>query len=79
MATARYKRLGDILCKESALTQAAQALDIVAKMAIEQDDREILVSCATIWAAIADRLDTDQQDGGQEPQKMKQQKIGFGT
>lgn len=73
-----FSQLGDILSKESALAQAAQALDIVAQLAISSGDNDALIKVAAMWADISDRLTMDQQDGGNiETPGTKEFKVGF--
>lgn len=59
-----FSTIGDVLCKESALVQAAQALDIVTQLAIADGDNDTLIKVAALWSDVADRLETDQKDGG---------------
>jgi hypothetical protein len=77
-----YEEFGDTLSPESAMLQAAAALDLAAYLAIKQDNAEQLTSIAACWMELGSRLlrpdgDHEGHNHGDEPEESGHP-IGFG-
>lgn len=53
---ATYEQVGDELDSTTAFIQASSALDVAAGIAIKKDDSETLLSIASLWMQMSDRL-----------------------
>ena len=78
MATAKYTPFGDTLNPAIAIIQAANALDVAAKFAIETRDSRALTDIARSWVEISGRLgyDDDEEDDDTEEEERRHP-IGF--
>jgi len=75
-----FAPIGELLCTETALAQAAQALDIASEIAIGESDTDSLLKIAALWADVSDRLGREQEDGGQpKTPGTNDFKTGFST
>ncbi|QRI46066.1 hypothetical protein SEA_WATERMOORE_73 [Streptomyces phage Watermoore] len=68
MAQAKYTPFGDRLNPSVAILQAANALDVAAKFAVESKDTDTLVRVAREWVEISGRLvyDDEEEDDASE-------------
>lgn len=81
----KYIPIGDMLCAETAMIQAAQALDIAAYMAVELRNPETLLRVGVAWAEVAANLtsggesdDDEEEEGEISESKGKADKlVGF--
>ena len=62
MAQAKYTPFGDRLNPAIAIVQAANALDVAAKFAVESRDSDTLVRIAREWVEICGRLAYDDDE-----------------
>lgn len=56
MSKFSYEPIGDEVSKESSFAQAAKALDVATKFAVESRDIEQLTNLSCIWMELAARL-----------------------
>lgn len=81
MATAKYAPFGDKLNPGVAIIQAANALDVAAKFAVESRDSETLVRIAREWVEMSSHLafeeetEEDDEPGNEEGNRS----FGFST
>lgn len=73
MAQAKYTPVGTSLDLSVALVQAARALDVSAKFAIDVKDHEALITIAAAWLELGKHLEYDEEQ--EEPPKSNP--IGF--
>ncbi|ASR77337.1 hypothetical protein FDI36_gp185 [Streptomyces phage NootNoot] len=72
MAQAKYTPFGDRLNPSVAIVQAANALDIAAKFAVESKDTDTLVRVAREWVEISGRLVYDDEEEDDIPQEKEE-------
>ncbi|ASR76505.1 hypothetical protein SEA_TRIBUTE_71 [Streptomyces phage Tribute] len=68
MAQAKYTPFGDRLNPSVAILQAANALDVAAKFAVESKDTDTLVRVAREWVEISGRLVYDDEEEDDAPE-----------
>lgn len=78
MAQAKYSPFGDSLDPSVAIIQAANALDVAAKFAVESRDSDSLIRIAREWVEMSSRLAYD-EDGpeDEEDEPIKIRRFGF--
>lgn len=78
MATAKYTPFGNTLNPAIAIIQAANALDVAAKFAVECRDSDTLVRIAREWVEMSGHLayDDDEEDSD-EPGSEERRSFGF--
>lgn len=80
MATAKYTPFGDRLNPGIAILQAANALDVAARMAVECRDFEALVRIAREWVEMSGHLAYDDEEENDEPgEEEASRSFGFST
>ena len=62
MAQAKYTPFGDTLNPAIAIIQAATALDVAARFAVETKDSRALIDVARSWVEISGRLGYDDEE-----------------
>lgn len=79
MAQAKYTPFGDTLNPAIAIIQAATALDVAARFAVETKDSRALIDVARSWVEISGRLgyDDEEDDATDEPEERRSFSIGF--
>lgn len=75
MAQPKYNPVGQSLDLGVALIQAASALDMSAKFAIECRDHESLITIAAAWLELGKRLEYDGEEDDETPDRRNP--IGF--
>lgn len=78
MATAKYTPFGDRLNPAVAIIQAANALDVAAKFAVECRDSETLVRIAREWVDMSGHLAYDDEEEDDEPGTNSPEGRSFG-
>jgi len=71
MATAKYTPFGDKLNPAIAIIQAANALDVAAKFAMETRDSRALTDIARSWVEISGRLGYDDEEEDDTPEETE--------
>lgn len=71
MATAKYTPIGDRLNPGIAIIQAATALDVAAKFAVECKDSRALIDVARAWVDISGRLGYDDEEEDDAPEERE--------
>jgi hypothetical protein len=79
MATAKYTPFGDTLNPAVAIIQAANALDVAAKFAIESRDSESLIRIAREWSEMSGRLGYDDDESDEPGEEEDRRSFGFST
>ncbi|QGH76382.1 hypothetical protein SEA_DAUBENSKI_74 [Streptomyces phage Daubenski] len=78
MATAKYTPFGDRLNPAIAIIQAANALDVAAKMAVECKDARTLIEVAKEWVEISGHLAYDDEEESDAPEDNEERRsFGF--
>ncbi len=78
MATAKYTPFGDTLNPAVAIIQAANALDVAARFAVETKDSRALTEIARSWVEISGRLGyDDEEEGDDESEDVERRSFGF--
>lgn len=80
MAQAKYTPFGNTLNPSIAIVQAATALDIAARFAVETKDSRALIDVARSWVEISGRLgydDEEEDDETPSDEKEKSRSFGF--
>ncbi|AIW02576.1 hypothetical protein AXJ18_gp198 [Streptomyces phage Jay2Jay] len=77
MATAKYTPFGDRLDPSIAIVQAANALDVAAKFAVETKDSRALIDVARSWVELSGRLGYDDEEEDDEPENEERRSFGF--
>lgn len=80
MAQAKYTPFGDTLNPAIAIIQAATALDVAARFAVETKDPRALIDVARSWVEISGRLgydDEEEDDTTDEKEDRPSFSIGF--
>lgn len=78
MAQAKYTPFGDRLNPAIAIIQAANALDVAAKFAVESKDTDTLVRVAREWVEISGRLGYDDEEEDDAPDEEREEGRPFG-
>jgi hypothetical protein len=78
MAQAKYSPFGDTLNPAIAIIQAANALDIAAKMAIDCKDPRTLIEVAKEWVEMSGRLAYDDEEEGDTSDEEREDRRSFG-
>lgn len=73
-----YKSGETVLDLSTVYTQAAQAIDAAASIAVASADAEALSTCAALWMRMADNLaESEDEDESEETHTVKAQQLGF--
>lgn len=78
MAQAKYTPFGKELNPAIAIIQAATALDVAARMAIECKDSRTLIDVAKEWVEISGRLGYDDEEESDEASDDSEERRSFG-
>ncbi len=77
MKVREYTAVGETLSAESALEQAAKALDVAVKCALESRDIQSLIHAAMAWGELSQILASDSSSTSAPPAEIM--KMGFTT